>query len=139
MVEDGSADRDVPGDYVPTAGPGRRAPHLWLGDGRSVLDLVGRDLTLLTAPDGQVWREAAPSEMAVHTVAAAEWPTLYGVTTRGAVLVRPDGHVAWRAKDLPDASARRCTDLAPASPAEVLRSVVSRVMVRAATGCPVRA
>lgn len=132
VIEDGGPDLDVAGDYTPTADPGRRAPHLWLGDGQSVLDLIGRDLTLLTAPDGHAWRAGAPAEVTVHTVAMPDWPTLYGVTTRGAVLVRPDGHVAWRAKDLPDAGARRCADLAPAGPAAVLRSVVGRVMARAA-------
>nr|MBA3907103.1 FAD-dependent monooxygenase [Pseudonocardiales bacterium] len=92
VVGDGSPERDVSGDYAPTADPGRRAPHLWLADGRSVLDLIDRDLTLLTAPYGHAWRAAAPAEMAVHTVVSAEWPALYGVSPRGAVLVRPDGH-----------------------------------------------
>src|SRR5262249_7452216 len=38
---------DEPGTYVPTARPGSRAPHGWLKDGRSTLDLFGRGFTLL--------------------------------------------------------------------------------------------
>lgn len=135
-VDDGSRDRDEPGDYTPTADPGRRAPHLWLGDGRSVLDLFGRDLTLLTAPDGQVWRVAAPAEVAVHAIAEPGWAALYGVSSRGAVLVRPDGHVAWRTRDLPWAGARRCVDAIPPDPAAVLRSVVGRVLARVSSPVP---
>ncbi len=131
-VVDGRPDLDEEGDYTPTAHPGRRAPHLRLADGRSVLDLFGRDLTLLTAPDGQAWRAAVPGGVTAHTVDQPEWPARYGVSARGAVLVRPDGHVAWRATDLPGAGARRCVDPLPASPEALLRSVVDRVMARRA-------
>jgi putative polyketide hydroxylase len=137
VVDDGSPDRDHTGDYTPTADPGRRAPHLWLGDDRSVLDLFDRDLTLLTAPDGHRWRAATPEGVTAHTVAQPEWPELYGVSPCGAVLVRPDGHVAWRAADLPGAGSRRCVDPVPATPEAVLRSVVGRVLARSAV-VPVR-
>jgi putative polyketide hydroxylase len=132
-VIDGRPDLDEVGDYTPTADPGRRAPHLWLADGRSVLDLLGRDLTLLTAPDGQAWRAAPLEGVTAHTVAQPEWPALYGVSSRGAALVRPDGHVAWRATDLPGAGSGRCVNPVPANPRAVLRSVVGRVMARTAT------
>ncbi len=117
VVDDGSPDRDGPTDDVPTADPGRRAPHLWLGGGRPVLDLFGRDLTLLTVSDGAAWRAAAPDRVAVHTVDEPGWPRLYGVGARGAVLVRPEGHVAWRAVVVPGAGTRRCADPTPVSPA----------------------
>ena len=133
VVDDGSPDRDGPTHYLPTADPGRRAPHLRLGDGRAVLDLFGRDLTLLTAPDGAAWRAAAPDRVAVHTVAEPGWPRLYGLGARGAVLVRPDGHVAWRAVDLPGAGTRGGADPAPVSPTAVLRAVVGRVLARTPT------
>ena len=42
-----AAPPDDPGTYVPTARPGHRAPHAWLADGRSTLDLFGRGFTLL--------------------------------------------------------------------------------------------
>jgi hypothetical protein len=31
-----------------------------------------------------------------RVLAEPEWPDLYGISPSGAVLVRPDGHVAWR-------------------------------------------
>src|SRR5262249_42169346 len=34
-------------DYIPSARPGSRAPHAWLGDGRSTLDIFGRSFVLL--------------------------------------------------------------------------------------------
>lgn len=48
--------------YVPTARPGSRAPHAWLSDGRSTLDLFGRGFTLLRfpgAPEAAALRNAA--------------------------------------------------------------------------------
>lgn len=61
VIDDGSPDADGPGDYVPLADPGCRAPHLWLdGGARSTLDLFGRDFVLLTAPEGEPWRAGVP-------------------------------------------------------------------------------
>jgi 2-polyprenyl-6-methoxyphenol hydroxylase-like FAD-dependent oxidoreductase len=105
VISDGaSASQAGDGDYVPSARPGARAPHLWLGNGagrRSTLDLFGRHLTLLDA--GGAWRAAADTvarhlraPLEYHELASARWRRLYGVGSTGAVLVRPDGHVAWR-------------------------------------------
>ncbi|HTF13027.1 MAG TPA: FAD-dependent monooxygenase, partial [Asanoa sp.] len=104
VTPDGAADADPPGaGYKPTAAPGCRAPHLPLADGRSTLDLFGTEHTLLTAPEGTGWRSAAQpaaSRLGVplssHVITDPAWPTAYGTTPAGAVLVRPDGHVAWR-------------------------------------------
>jgi 2-polyprenyl-6-methoxyphenol hydroxylase-like FAD-dependent oxidoreductase len=102
-------------DYVPSARPGGRAPHAWLerqGTRLSTLDLFGERFVLLAEGDGGPWREAATvvaDELAVPLAAfgigAGEeladpdkrWAELYGVGPGGAVLVRPDGHVGWRA------------------------------------------
>jgi putative polyketide hydroxylase len=49
-------------DYVPTARPGSRAPHMWLwreGQKISTLDLFDTELVLLTGPVGAPWRTAA--------------------------------------------------------------------------------
>ena len=98
VVADGSPDRSGPGDYVPVADPGCRAPHLWIdGGARSTVDLFGRDPVLLTAPGGRAWRDAVADGVVSRCVAEPTWPALYGVGPAGAVLVRPDGHVAWRA------------------------------------------
>ncbi|SNT28507.1 tetracenomycin A2 monooxygenase-dioxygenase [Asanoa hainanensis] len=104
VTSDGTPEADPPGaDYEPTAAPGCRAPHLPLGDGRSTLDLFGREHTLLTAPPGDGWRTAAAAAgprlgipLSSHVIADPSWPTAYGTGPTGAVLVRPDGHVAWR-------------------------------------------
>lgn len=94
-------------DYVPDAAPGGRAPHLWIDQhGRriSVIDLFGPDLTLLHGPHGRPWLTAVKDLAAVgvqvksHQIDAPQWPQLYGVSPSGAVLVRPDGHVAWRCR-----------------------------------------
>ncbi len=73
----------------------------------SILDLFGPHLTLLTGPAGEAWHTAARAagsalrvELGCHVVRHKEWPDLYGVTASGAVLVRPDGHVAWRRRSL---------------------------------------
>ncbi|MFE4175678.1 FAD-dependent monooxygenase [Streptomyces sp. NPDC056909] len=95
-----------------SAAVGRRAPHLWLrpaGEQRSLLDLLDGHLTLLYGPEGQDWHEAAvrtgehlrlplrtlkvPS--AECDVDPREFDRLYRMPPGGAVLVRPDGHVAW--------------------------------------------
>jgi putative polyketide hydroxylase len=102
-------------DYVPTARPGSLAPHAWIrrdGTLRSLLDLFGTSFVLLTGPAADGWRRAASAlagriPLAVHAVGGdvaldqdtpADWGALYGVEADGAVLVRPDGHVAWRAR-----------------------------------------
>ena len=92
-------------DYVPSARPGARAPHVALADGRTVLDLFGDDFALLDfrghgAPALQDAARARGVPLRVHALpqerAAAR---LY---ERRLVLVRPDGHVAWRADAEPD-------------------------------------
>jgi 2-polyprenyl-6-methoxyphenol hydroxylase-like FAD-dependent oxidoreductase len=79
------------------AEPGCRAPHAWLRDGRSTLDLFGEHFTLLAGPE---WTEPARSldlalPLRVETVEG--WREAYTATPTTAVLVRPDGHIAWRA------------------------------------------
>ena len=95
--------------YVPTARPGSRAPHVWLADGRSTLDLFGRTFVLLRlgdappAVDALVQAAAAAAlPLEVVDVVHGEAERLY---ERRLVLVRPDGQVAWRADALPANSA----------------------------------
>jgi hypothetical protein len=103
-------DPDDPEDVIPSARPGSRAPHFWLGEGRSVLDLYGRGFVLLRLgsdpPDASTLAEAAAARgvpLEVVALTGADAKRLYD---RRLVLVRPDGHVAWRANELPqDASA----------------------------------
>jgi hypothetical protein len=91
--------------YTQTARPGARAPHVWLADGRSTLDLFGRGFTLLRlgadAPDvSRIEQAAVHRGVPLTTVALAE-PQVYEAYGRRLALVRPDGHVAWRADTEP--------------------------------------
>ncbi len=95
--------------------PGSRAPHVFVerdGARVSTLDLFGRGFVLLVAPGGEAWRSTAltaAQELGVpvdcHVIGHPQFPAAYGIADTGAVLVRPDGIVAWRAVD--DASASR--------------------------------
>jgi 2-polyprenyl-6-methoxyphenol hydroxylase-like FAD-dependent oxidoreductase len=87
--------------HEPAAAPGVRIPHVELEDGRSTIDLVGRELVLLTGDEG--WRRAAEdAALRAHVVRAPGFAEVYGP---GAVLVRPDGFAAWRSDGAPDGDA----------------------------------
>ena len=102
-------------EYVPSARPGSRAPHVHLkrGDEQiSTIDLFGPHFVLLAGRDGDTWRRAAQGlgtswpPLVAFTVGKdgdlsdpdGDWHDAYGVCPDGAVLVRPDGHVAWRSR-----------------------------------------
>jgi len=103
-------------DYLPVARPGSRAPHVWLtraGECCSTLDLFGAAFVLLAGSRGGAWtaasREVARTRavpLMAYTVGPnadlgdpdGRWETGYGVAPDGAVLIRPDGHVAWRSR-----------------------------------------
>ena len=120
VVDDGTVPPEVDddfSDYVPSATPGCRAPHVWLGraDGRvSTLDLIGDGFLVLAGRQGGSWvtaaREAARItrvRLSAYLIGAAgldddgTFAAAYGITEHGAVLVRPDGHVAWRSAESP--------------------------------------
>jgi len=86
--------------------PGARAAHLWLEPNRSTLDLFGKNLVLLAGAEGTAWRDAGCSHhLEVHRITHPEFCDAYGISPQGAVLVRPDGFVAWRAKSAGQAPA----------------------------------
>ena len=91
--------------YTQTARPGARAPHVWLGDGRSTLDLFGRGFVLLRLggkpPSGQAVLAAASSKGVPVRVERVSEHAVSDAYERSLVLVRPDGHVAWRADTEP--------------------------------------
>lgn len=84
--------------------PGGRAPHAWIGDGRSTIDLFGDGFVLahVQAVPGMERLHAAFASRSVPLRSVAlpfgEAAERYGAL----VLVRPDGHVAWRGRALPD-------------------------------------
>ena len=77
------------------ARPGTRAPHVWLGENCSTLDLFGCDYALLAGPE---W--PGTTNLQIHRL-ATELLSAYGITSREAVLIRPDGFVAWRGEGCP--------------------------------------
>lgn len=106
VVGDGSPPTpDDPSQYVPTSRPGHRAPHTWLSDGRSTLDLFGPGFTLLRldAPgeDVSALLDAARDRGMPLRLVDLDEPAAVKLYERRLVLVRPDGHVAWRADAAP--------------------------------------
>ena len=116
--------------------PGTRVPHVWVQrDGRqmSTLDLVGRDFTLLTGDDGAPWIQAAEAisadlgvPISAHRIGPVgdaidpdgAWAQATGLAPGGALLVRPDDFVGWRADQL------------PADPEHDLRHALSAILAR---------
>lgn len=119
VVPDGTfpPERDpMGGRYTPTTRPGHRLPHAWIernNERLSTLDLVrdGR-FVLVTGSRGDAWAAAA-ADVAGSTGVAIDvveigrdgsacldpdgtWTRLREITDDGAILVRPDNHVAWR-------------------------------------------
>ncbi|KAI1667285.1 Monooxygenase FAD-binding [Pyrenophora tritici-repentis] len=108
IVHDGSpAPPDEPSVYVQTARPGHRAPHYWLKDGTSTIDLFTHgDFVLLCfgkekSGDERIEEAAAKVGLPLHRVSITE-PEAKALYKDRLVLVRPDGMVAWRGDALPD-------------------------------------
>ncbi|VFR24002.1 FAD-binding monooxygenase, PheA/TfdB family, similarity to 2,4-dichlorophenol 6-monooxygenase [plant metagenome] len=95
-----------------TTRPGAKIPHAWLVDKTghriSTLDVTGKGLfSLVTGLSGQAWVQAAKQLNLpfLRTVVIGEpgsadpytaWPRVSEIEEAGALLVRPDGYVAWR-------------------------------------------
>ncbi|EXJ87569.1 hypothetical protein A1O3_04529 [Capronia epimyces CBS 606.96] len=126
--------------YEPSTYPGSRLPHVWLNktvptDPMSTIDLAGHGaFSLFTGIGGDHWKQAAKQLSAelgvpinVHSIGFRQewedvyfdWTRLRGVEESGAVLVRPDRFVAWRAPEVLE-SAGACE----AKLGQVLRSVL---------------
>ena len=99
--------------YVPNGRPGARAPHCWLqneskGCELSTIDLFDEGFTLLSTPDQLLHKQivtkapitaytvGAPGSQADLIDPSGNWRRHYGIADSGGVLVRPDGHIAWR-------------------------------------------
>lgn len=87
-------------DFVPLARPGSRAPHAWLREGTSMLDLFIRGFVLLRLghnppPPDTIFQAAAERGVPLKVVDILD-SKIEELYQRKLVLVRPDGHVAWR-------------------------------------------
>ncbi len=99
VVPDGSAQpEDDTFGYRPTTFPGARAPHAWLAPDQSMLDLFGDGFALLNfAGLSTDTIESAAKQRAVPlTIRRIDNPEIAALYEKPLVLVRPDGHVAWR-------------------------------------------
>jgi 2-polyprenyl-6-methoxyphenol hydroxylase-like FAD-dependent oxidoreductase len=115
--------------YAPTTFPGARAPHVWLAPGKSILDLFRNGFVLLNfseRPVDSIMRaaESRGVPLNVHRIASREAAALY---ERPLVLVRPDGHVAWRG----DAEPADALDLI-----DTVRGAGPHIAARRATSSP---
>lgn len=129
---DGAASELFEDPRTPRKGPGSRAPHMLLRRERSsvpVHDLVGRQWLLLIGAEGEQWEAVAPSLAHESRIdlrgvrlnhddhdAQSRLLDAYDVDARGAVLIRPDGVIAWRAQS------------GSANAADALRAGIGRVL-----------
>ncbi|WGL52208.1 FAD-dependent monooxygenase [Nocardioides sp. BP30] len=124
--------------YVMSTSPGAHLPHAWVGnnvDKHALMDLAPYSRwTLFTGVAGEAWAEAAATVsvdlgVPLQTVVIGpgrevtdlyyDWAKLREIEESGALLVRPDKHVAWRSMSL------------AADPASALREAVTRLVGRA--------
>jgi hypothetical protein len=109
-------------DYQPTTWPGARLPHFWIrrdGMTLSIHDVIAENsMTLLVKPAAKrAWLQAVQGVgnhgllimcLTIGNGPDADcedpqraWPNFSGTDDSGAVLVRPDRHIAWRCRNLP--------------------------------------
>lgn len=110
--------------YHATTHPGAYLPHAWIEHERvqiSTLDLAGHGgFSLIVGVGGNPWAQAAEKvsaalgiELPVYPIGlrcdyddvTSEWAAVREVGDHGAILVRPDRHIAWRSMDLLDGPA----------------------------------
>lgn len=104
IISDGTPPSDDPFEWQQSSYPGNRAPHAWLESGKSTLDLFGRSFVLMCFDSTQgvetltkICQEKGVPLMIQHI----NKPEIAKLYERAYVLVRPDGHVAWRGDTLP--------------------------------------
>jgi 2,4-dichlorophenol 6-monooxygenase len=141
IVPDGTSrpqpTRDPDLYYEASTVPGSRLPHAWVGDNKrrlAMMDLAPYDrFTVITGIAGEQWEVAA--EKVAHDLGVPletvvigpgrevtdlyyDWAKLRGIDESGALLVRPDKHIAWRSSSL------------PADPESALRTALGQVLGR---------
>lgn len=115
--DEGTVDPEL--HHRPTTHAGARLPHAWIEHQRarvSTLDIGASQIRLLTGRSGEGWGEAALRagkamgiDIPVFQLGRGcdyddvylMWENVREVGDDGAILVRPDGHIAWRAHRMP--------------------------------------
>ncbi|MFM0662936.1 FAD-dependent monooxygenase [Paraburkholderia sediminicola] len=119
-IQDGSTPpEDTMTEYVQTSRPGHRAPHVWIRDGVSTLDLFRNGFTIIRCggddKDCAALREAAKERNVPLDVVDFHDDKLRELYPRHFTLIRPDGHVAWRGDTL-DRPAHTIWDIVTGQP-----------------------
>jgi FAD-dependent monooxygenase len=100
-----------PAHYTPTTWPGGRAPHVFLNNGTAIFDHFGKDFTLVEfLADKDRHDHSAESLLGAAKTLSVHLSHLRLVGEDRArqlwekrlVLVRPDGHIAWRSDKVID-------------------------------------
>ena len=141
VVSDGSTlpvpARDPELFYEMSTVPGSHLPHAWVGDNTTKLALMDlapyTQWTVITGIAGEAWAGAADKVghelgLPLRTVVIGpgrevtdlyyDWAKLREVDEDGALLVRPDKHIAWRSMAM------------PAQPHAALRAALAQILGR---------
>ncbi len=106
VSDDGSPPQpSTSAEYHATTFPGSRAPHVWLAAGRSIIDMFDQGFTLLRlgadAPQPAALEGAFAQRGVPLKVVSVDDAAIARLYEKPLVLVRPDGHVAWRGEAVP--------------------------------------
>ena len=86
--------------------PGARAPHAWLDSRTSTLDWFGGKFMIIYTNAVAADADALVAMFKDHAIPVGSYsienPDIQTLYERPMVIVRPDGHVAWRGRSLPD-------------------------------------
>jgi hypothetical protein len=143
LDDDGGADLHENPSH-PSANPGFRAPHVWIqykGRRISSIDLLGKDYVVFAGPDGEAWCRAARAVSGKLGIAVdayrigphddmiggdSRFAEAYRLAGSAAVLMRPDGFIAWR------------TGAAEGDAERSLSEILSRILCREIAPAPSR-
>ncbi len=87
------------GNFTPSIVPGCRAPHIWLGEGRSLYDALGMGFTLIrtdTRAEVEGIFDAAARKQVPLALLDIDTPDARELYSHKLTLVRPDQHIVWR-------------------------------------------
>ncbi|KAK1725890.1 FAD-binding domain-containing protein [Colletotrichum acutatum] len=122
--DDGSEPFSDPRCYTPTTWPGGRPPHLFLSDGTPIFDKFGKHWSLLCFTETNVGQDyivqaASDLGLSLSLINLSEEAQARALYERNLLLIRPDQHVAWRARAVES----------PAIVDAVLRTVSGRIVM----------